>query len=153
MTASSTAQYPPWLEIINGAAPILLNAPHGGRAGAAARAMLHPKVNDLQTAEITRELTSRLGARALINTAMDRNELDCNRLSQISQRAPWLLELIADQVVDILDCASHATVLLIHGWNIVEPRIDLGLGLREIGGTLRPPAGAHVSASDSFIRG
>jgi hypothetical protein len=153
MTASSTAQFPPWLEIINGSAPILLIAPHGGRAGAAARAMLHPKVNDLQTAEITRELTSRLGARALINTAMDRNELDCNRLSQISQRAPWLLELIADQVVDILDCASHATVLLIHGWNIVEPRIDLGLGLREIGGTLRPPAGAHVSASDSFIRG
>jgi hypothetical protein len=115
--------------------------------------MLHPKVNDLQTAEITRELAGRLGALALINTAMDRNELDCNRLSQISQRAQWLLELIADQVVTILDRASYATVLLIHGWNIVEPRIDLGLGLREIGGALRPPPGAHVSASDSFIRG
>src|SRR5262249_1749183 len=45
------------------------------------------------------------------------------------------------------------TVLLIHGWNIIEPRIDLGLGVRDVGGALRPPPGAHVSASDSFIRG
>src|SRR5215467_4397152 len=119
MPESTVSRYAPWLEIVDGDAPILLIAPHGGRAGAAARALLHPKVNDLQTAEITRELASRLGARAVINTAMDRNELDCNRLSQISQRAPWLLDLIAHQVVDILDCASHATVLLIHGWNIV----------------------------------
>ncbi|HJU11346.1 MAG TPA: hypothetical protein VJ728_10740, partial [Candidatus Binataceae bacterium] len=60
---------------------------------------------------------------------------------------------IADQVKEIIDHAGHVTVLIIHGWNIIEPRIDLGLGLREVGGTLRPPAGAHVSASDEFIRG
>ncbi len=153
MRELSVARYSPWLEIIDGGAPLLLIAPHGGRAGAAARATLHPKVNDLETAEITREIAARLGARALINTAMDRNELDCNRLSQITQRAPWLLELIADQLADIVDRAGHATVLLIHGWNIIEPRIDLGLGLREAGGTLRPPPGAHVSANDTFIRG
>jgi len=145
--------YASWLEIVEGDAPILLIAPHGGRAGAAARATLHPKVNDLETAEITRELAVRLDARALINAAMDRNELDCNRLSQISQRAPWLLELIADQVAAILHRSPHATVLLIHGWNIVEPRIDFGLGLKNVGGTLRPPPGAHVSANDTFIRG
>jgi len=153
MTALSVDRYSPWLEVVDGDAPILLIAPHGGRAGAAARATLHPKVNDLETAEITRELAGRLGARALINAAMDRNELDCNRLSQIRQRAPWLLELIADQVAAILHYASHATVLLIHGWNIIEPRIDLGLGVRDVGGTLRPPPGAHVSANDTFIRG
>src|SRR5215467_15048918 len=113
MPESTVSRYAPWLEIVDGDAPILLIAPHGGRAGAAARAMLHPKVNDLETAEITRELAARLGARALINTAMDRNELDCNRLSQVSQRAPWLLELIAEQVSGIVRSAGHATVLLI----------------------------------------
>ena len=153
MTALSAPKYASWLEIVEGDAPVLLIAPHGGRAGAAARSTLHPKVNDLETAEITRDIAARLGARALINAAMDRNELDCNRLSQLSARAPWLLELIAEQVSAIVQSAGHATVLLIHGWNIIEPRVDLGLGLRERGGALRPPPGAHVTASDSFIRG
>src|SRR5215472_3045910 len=111
MTGLSADRYPPWLEIVEGAAPILLIAPHGGRAGAAARAILHPKVNDLETAEITRQIAARLRARALINTAMDRNEIDCNRLSQISARAPWLLELIAEQVSAIVRSAGRATVL------------------------------------------
>jgi hypothetical protein len=153
MTALSPDRYPSWLEIVDGDTPVLLIAPHGGRAGAAARATLHPKVNDLETAEITREIAARLRARALINTAMDRNEIDCNRLSQISARAPWLLELIAEQVSTIVRSAGHATVLLIHGWNIIEPRVDLGLGLRERGDALRPPPGAHVTATDGFIRG
>ncbi|MBV8056586.1 MAG: hypothetical protein JO071_15235 [Deltaproteobacteria bacterium] len=153
MTELSAGGYPPWLEIIDGDAPFLLIAPHGGRAGAVARSILHPKVNDLETAEITREIAARLGAQALINAAMDRNELDCNRLSQITQRAPWLLELIAKQLAGIIRRNGYATVLLIHGWNIIEPRIDLGLGLRDAGGMLRPPPGAHVSANDTFIRG
>jgi hypothetical protein len=143
----------PWLEVIEGSAPLLLIAPHGGRAGAAAHAILHPKVNDLETAEITREIAHRLGASALINRAMDRNEIDCNRLSQIIRRAPWLLDLITDRVTSIVARHGQATVLLIHGWNIIEPRIDFGLGLRESGGKLRAPAGAHVSASDGFIHG
>ena len=143
----------PWLEIIDGDAPLLLIAPHGGRAGAAARATLHPKVNDLETAAITRELARRLGAPALINAAMDRNEIDCNRLAQLAQRAPWLIDLIVGRVAAITRRHGRATVLLIHGWNVIEPRVDLGLGLREAGGRLRPPAGAHVSASDGFING
>jgi hypothetical protein len=145
--------YAPWLERIDGDAPLLLIAPHGGRAGAAARKTLHPKVNDLETAAITREIAGRLGARALINAAMDRNELDCNRLSQLTQRAPWLLELIVKELEAIIRCSGHATVLLIHGWNIIEPRIDLGLGLKDTDGILSPPPGAHVSANDSFIDG
>lgn len=142
-----------WLEIIDGSAPILLIAPHGGRAGAAAHATLHPKVNDLETAAIARELAHRLDARALINSGMDRNELDCNRLAQLAARAPWMLELIADQVERIASGHGRAIVLLIHGWNVIEPRVDLGLGLREHDGHLRPPAGAQVSASDEFING
>jgi hypothetical protein len=142
-----------WLELIDGVAPLLLIAPHGGRAGSAARATLHPKVNDLETASITRELAERTGASALINFAMDRNELDCNRLAQVSNRAPWLLDLIADRVAAIIERHGRATVLLIHGWNVIEPRVDLGLGLRERAGRLHPPVGAHVSASDDFIHG
>ena len=142
-----------WLEVIEGDAPILLIAPHGGRAGPAARATLHPKVNDLETAAITRDLAHRFHASALINAGMDRNEIDCNRLSQIAARAPWMLDLIADRVSQIVDRHGRATVLLIHGWNVIEPRIDFGLGLRHANGRLRPPAGAHVSASDQFING
>jgi hypothetical protein len=143
----------PWLEVIEGAAPILLIAPHGGRAGAASRSTLHPKVNDLETAAITRDLAQRLGAAALINAGMDRNEIDCNRLSQLGARAPWMLDLIAQCANRMVERHGRATVLLIHGWNVIEPRIDFGLGLRDLNGRLRPPAGAHVSASDRFING
>jgi len=149
----ATAGPDSWLEVIGGSAPLLLIAPHGGRAGVAARGILHPKVNDLQTAEITRQMAGYTGAHALINAGMDRNDIDCNRLSQIIQRAPWLLRVIADQLADIVERHGHATVLLIHGWNVIEPRIDLGLGLREAAGKLQPPPGAHVSASDAFIHG
>jgi hypothetical protein len=142
-----------WLEIVEGDAPVLLIAPHGGRAGAAAEATLHPKVNDLETADITRVLAARLDATALINSGMDRNEIDCNRLAQLTSRAPWILDLIADRIEQIIARHGRATVLLIHGWNIIEPRVDFGLGLREAAGRLRPPNGAHVSASDRFING
>src|SRR5579863_10754372 len=87
-----------WLEIIDTDSPLLLIAPHGGRAEPRTRSILNPKVNDLHTADITRGLAARLGASALINVAMDRNRLDCNRISQIVERAPWLLEMIAERV-------------------------------------------------------
>ncbi len=152
-TAANLIEPGPWLEVIEGDAPILLIAPHGGRAGAASRATLHPKVNDLETAAIARDLTHRLGSAAMINAGMDRNEIDCNRLSQIVARAPWILDEIADHMDRIIARHGHATVLLIHGWNVIEPRIDFGLGLRHGNGILRPPAGAHVSASNEFIQG
>jgi len=142
-----------WLEEIDGGAPILLIAPHGGRAGTRSHSTLHPKVNDLETAAITRELARRLGAAALINAGMDRNEIDCNRLSQLTARAPWMLDLIAERATRMVERHGRATVLLVHGWNVIEPRVDFGLGLRHANGRLRPPAGAHVSASDEFING
>jgi hypothetical protein len=61
--------------------------------------------------------------------------------------------LIADEVARIVDLHQRATVLIVHGWNIIEPRVDLGFGLRERNGRLHPPRGAHVSASDGFILG
>src|SRR5260370_29550360 len=86
-----------------GVSPLLLIAPHGGHAGPATRAMLHPKVNDLHTADITRELAQRLGAGAIINAGMDRNRLDLNRLSQVMSEAPWLLELIAARLERLVE--------------------------------------------------
>ena len=139
--------------MIDSDSPLLLIAPHGGRAEPRTRSMLNPKVNDLHTADITRGLATRLGASALINVAMDRNRLDCNRLSQIIERAPWLLEMIAERVDAIVARHGRVTVLLIHGWNIIEPRLDFGLGLRNSGGELRPPGSACVSACDDFING
>lgn len=142
-----------WLETHDGDAPLLLIAPHGGQAGPAARALLHPKVNDLHTADITRELSGRLGAGAIINSGMDRNRLDLNRLSQVIDAAPWMLDLIAGRLERIVERHSRATVLLIHGWNVIEPRVDLGVGLKSLGATLHPPRGAHVTASEAFING
>ncbi len=142
-----------WLEVVRGSSQVLLIAPHGGKASAAAEAITHPKINDLQTAEISRELARRLDATALINSGMDRNELDCNRLGQLILRAPWLLEAIADEVTNIVTRCGRAVVLLIHGWNIIEPRVDLGFGLKATADGLRPTPGAYISASDDFIQG
>ena len=142
-----------WLQAPDGDAPVLLIAPHGGHAGPATRALLNPKVNDLHTADITHELARRLGAGAIINTGMDRNRLDLNRLSQVMNEAPWMLELIATRLERIVARAGRAVVLLIHGWNVIEPRVDLGVGVKSAGATLLPACGAHVSASDGFING
>jgi hypothetical protein len=142
-----------WLQAPDGDAPVLLIAPHGGHAGPATRAMLNPKVNDLHTADITRELAQRLGAGAIINAGMDRNRLDLNRLSQVMNETPWLLELIAARLERIVERNGRAVVLLIHGWNVIEPRVDVGIGVKSANGTLLPACGAHVSASDGFVNG
>ena len=141
----------PWLEMLAGGAPTLLIAPHGGRAGQATRALLNPKVNDLHTAAITRELAARLDAPALINQALDRNHLDLNRLMQVNADAPWFLEVILERLRTIIARHGHATILVIHGWNVIQARVDLGIGLRRHGDHLRPPGAARVSVSDEFI--
>src|SRR6202035_1018218 len=102
---------------------------------------------------ITRELSKLLGAPALINAAMDRNHLDLNRLSQVSANAPWFLEMILERLTAIVARHGHATILVVHGWNIIQPRVDLGLGLRRHGDQLRPPGAARITASDAFIHG
>ncbi len=142
-----------WLEVVEADSPLLLIAPHGGHAEPRTRAILHPKVNDLHTADITRALARRAGAAALINHGIDRNRLDCNRIVQIAESAPWLLDLIAQRLAQVVARHGRAVVLLIHGWNIIEPRVDFGLGLRNFGGELRPIGAARVSASDEFIGG
>jgi hypothetical protein len=142
-----------WLQVVEGRAPILLIAPHGGRAGQAARARLHPRINDLHTAEITRELARRLDAHALINIAMDRNLLDCNRVEDIARKAPWVLARLAERVAQIASRHGRVLILVIHGWNVVQARIDFGLGARLLSGRLQPVSSAHITASERFING
>lgn len=141
------------MEISEGSAPVLLIAPHGGRANPATSSVLHPKVNDLHTADITRELAARIGATSLINAGMDRNTLDCNRVGQLAEQAPWLLDTIAMRLEEMIARHGRASVLLIHGWNVIEPRIDFGLGLKAADGVFRAHGAARVSASDAFIHG
>src|SRR6185295_6903233 len=89
----------PWCNWGMRAGSTLVIAPHGGR-----RARLDPlpprpfKVNDLHTAQLASELARQLDASFIVNDALDRNELDLNRTSQVVRGAPWLLELIESMV-------------------------------------------------------
>ena len=115
---------------ITGAAPLVLVAPHGGRRDAARRpwGSAPLKVNDLHTAALTAELAAATDASALINTAADRNDVDLNRVSAAHDRAPWFLERLADVLAATLARHGRATLLTVHGWNVVQPAVDLGLG-------------------------
>src|ERR1700682_5245112 len=66
---------------------------------------------------------------------------------------PKVNDLHTADITRTLALRLGASGLLSHGWNIIEPRIDLGLGLRNVGGELCPPGSACVSASDDFING
>src|SRR5438132_9240877 len=85
-------------------------------------------MNDLHTASLTAELAALLGGPALINEAHDRNDVDLNRVSEAHQRAPWFLERLADLVDAAVRRHGRATLLALHGWNVVQPVVDLGLG-------------------------
>src|SRR2546428_11906927 len=85
-------------------------------------------MNALHTASFTAELAALFGAGALINEAHDRNEVDLNRVSEAHQRAPWFLERLADLLDTAVRRHGRATLLALHGWNAVQPVVDLGLG-------------------------
>jgi len=118
------------LTVVPGDGPLVLVAPHGGRRDAERRPWAggHLRMNDLHTASFTAELAALLGAGALINEAHDRNEVDLNRVSEAHQRAPWFLERLADLLDTAVRRHGRATLLALHGWNVVQPVVDLGLG-------------------------
>jgi hypothetical protein len=141
-----------WFELKTGRAPILLIAPHGGRARRDAPNDAHRKVNDLYTDDLTRELARRLGASAIINRGMDRNELDCNRIAQLAARAPWMLSEIARHARELVRAHGRLVVLIIHGWNVIQPRVDFGIGARLESTHALPAWTDSVSAGDAFIK-
>jgi hypothetical protein len=115
---------------IPGSGPIVLLAPHGGRRDPARRMRTagRLRVNDLHTAELTAELAALLGATALVNARQDRNEVDWNRISAAHAEAPDFLERLAAVLTATIARHGRATVLVIHGWNVIQPVVDLGLG-------------------------
>jgi hypothetical protein len=141
-----------WLEFRTGRVPVLLIAPHGGRARDGAQSEAHHKVNDLYTDELTWELASRLQASAMINHGMDRNRLDCNRVPQLLESAPWMLSALAHHAEQLVNAHGRLAVLIIHGWNVIEPRVDFGIGVRLERGCLPPSDMDSVSAGPEFVR-
>jgi hypothetical protein len=134
--------------VMRGPAPIVLVAPHGGRRDPIARpwGSAPLKMNDLHTGAVTRELAARLGASALLNESTDRNEVDLNRISAAHDAAPGFLAALAEIVDGAL--ARHDTIALltVHGWNVVQPAVDVGLGVRPSAEALAGGDGAGVSS-------
>jgi hypothetical protein len=85
-------------------------------------------MNDLHTASLTAELAQATGATALINSATDRNDVDLNRISAAHDHAPHFLARLEEVVQAAVARHGHATVVTVHGWNVVQPALDIGLG-------------------------
>lgn len=142
---------PTWISVTEGRSPILLFAPHGGRRQDARIPGTH-KVNDLWTADVTRDLAARCGATTIVNATMDRNVVDLNRLSQVQRDAPWLLGLLVDVLGSMLARHGHVTVLVVHGWNVSQPACDVGIGAREDeDGNVAACRPGSSTASDPFV--
>jgi hypothetical protein len=146
---------PPWCRWRLGAGPLLLVAPHGGqcRPPPSPVAMRRRRVNDLHTAEITAALAARLDASFVANTALDRNELDLNRITHVSRRAPWFLRLLESVLGSLLQRHPTVEVWFIHGWNVIQPKCDIGIGaplttLAEV-----EPRRDTLTVSPDYVRG
>jgi hypothetical protein len=136
---------------IEGEAPIVLVAPHGGRRPADAPIRDSVKVNDLYTAELTTLLAARTGSFAFINQSLDRNDLDLNRISQVRTRAPWFFIALAETLSTLAERHGAVRVFFIHGWNVVQPVCDLGVGLKQRGGRILPAGKAAPTLSADFF--
>jgi hypothetical protein len=137
----------PSFAVLRGSAPIVLVAPHGGRRDPVARpwGSAPLKMNDLHTGAVTRELAARLGASALVNETSDRNDVDLNRISAAHDAAPEFLAALAGLLEDGLARHDTIAVLTVHGWNVVQPAVDIGLGVHPSAEALGG-GGAGVSA-------
>lgn len=142
------------LELVRGASAILLVAPHGGRRPPvdAAAPPANLRVNDIYTPEITRLLAARLGASWIINSGHDRNVLDLNRISQVRRQAPWFLTLLAEEIDAILARHDMAEVVFVHGWNVGQPKCDIGIGGVQLDGRVVPVTGGGLTVSDGYVR-
>ena len=125
---------PHYLALREGRVPIVVVAPHGGRRLRAIRR--GDSVNDLHTADIAWELARRLDAHAIVNHSLDRNDIDLNRISHLAERAPGVLALLSSSIEAASSGGEVPLVLFVHGWNMVVPCCDVGVGLRRREGRL-----------------
>ncbi len=121
----------PPFAVLRGRAPVVLVAPHGGRRDPVARpwGSAPLKMNDLHTGALTRALAARLEASALVNESTDRNDVDLNRISAAHDRAPAFLAALAELIADGLARHERIALVTVHGWNVVQPAVDVGLGV------------------------
>lgn len=105
-------------------------------------------MNDLHTGSLTRELAARLDASVLINDGGDRNDVDLNRIGAVHDAAPHVLAALADLVEDGLARHPRVHLLTVHGWNVVQPAVDIGIGVRPSPETLR--GGGESAISEEF---
>jgi len=133
--------------VIPGTLPLVLVAPHGGRRDPVRRPWSAGgvRVNDLHTASLTAALAATTGAAALINEREDRNDVDLNRIGEAAARAPWFLERLGELLDAAIARHGRATLFTIHGWNVIQPAVDLGVGCRTSPGSLAVGPGAAVS--------
>jgi hypothetical protein len=101
---------------------------------------------------LTLQLAHTLEATALTNAGCDRNEVDLNRLGQVTHRAPWFLGVILEELKRLLEHHGRVQVLIIHGWNVGQPKCDLGVGGTEGANGLLPVADAMVSVDERYWR-
>jgi len=146
---------PPWCRRIAGDGSTLVVAPHGGLCG---RDLVAPgagglRGNDLYTDEIAGALADRLGGSLIVNAAVDRNDLDLNRISEVAERAPWFLELLQAELERILARHPVAQLLVVHGWHVVDPRCDLGIGMRLTAGDDAAAHAARLTVSPAYAAG
>ena len=116
--------------VVAGSSPLVLVAPHGGQRDYDRRpwGSAPLKVNDLHTASLTEELAAVTQASAVINAGLDRNDVDLNRLGAAHDRAAVFLERLADVLSAAIARHGRATALTVHGWNVIQPAVDLGFG-------------------------
>ena len=142
---------PDWMRYIEGEVPIVLVAPHGGRRPTDAPIRNSVKVNDLHTAELTAELAARTRSYALINESLDRNEIDLNRVSRVRADAPWFPIALLAILSHLLEQNDTAKVFFMHGWNVVQPVCDLGIGLRQKGTHIVPAGKGAPTVGTAFL--
>src|SRR5262249_38802782 len=128
-TASMDAHdVPAWCRWRNGSRPLLLIAPHGGRAER--HGTRGAKVNDVHTAEVTWAPATARDAAAIVNPELDRNVLDLNRITQVVRDAAWFPALMEQLLASLLAQYARVDVWFIHGWNVIQPKCDIGIGAR-----------------------
>jgi hypothetical protein len=134
---------------IPGRTSLVLVAPHGGRRDPARRPWSSGrlKVNDLHTAELAEELAALTGGAALVNASCDRNDVDLNRVSEAHERGGPFLAALAELLETTLAHHGRATLLTVHGWNAIQPAVDLGLGCAPGADPFAVGPGAAVSSA------
>jgi hypothetical protein len=140
----------PPIVVTRGRSAIVLVAPHAGRRDPARRpwGSARLRMNDLHTGALTRELAARLDASALVNDGGDRNDVDWNRIGAVHDAAPHVLDALARLIEDGLARHPRVQVLTVHGWNVVQPAVDIGLGVRPSAATLL--GGGESAVSERF---